>query len=491
MLYPYANQESQPRVVRPRRYGPADGSRFDHFCLGNKSIGKVKIDCTFLFKKSEWGLVGDSPGTPGGVVFLDLNFDQPPDCKIKHATVSVTVDDQYDQESFDKFRTDPRETTSRNAEQRYRRETATSPVHITAYGPRCITGEQKTKMVKKSVNFTPYIEAMGNGVGGMGIDNHETQLYACRWWLKGSRQADASQVYKTVQWQLTENDLDSQPMHSNVFKTAFAFAHYRQPVVLSVKIEAKLDRTTDRMRNRFDRLKLSSLRSDGTSKTAGTMIVFGRDMRWRRSLHDLEGNLEQIMEMENYQAIPASISDPLPVDFKPVPTLPTQPSLATAPSSNILAATAPRIDIPPAVPDAPARPSNMHPQLLRHEADVLELSDDGQSVFWPGAIEPTPTNLARFANAALEIANDVSESMAASNKRSSRRETQQCDDLSDGSTLVGGPSESGSDDQETIRQAMEIPMILTFVRFFVWTMALFGLKPIVETKQKSLAQTSV
>lgn len=52
------------------------------------------------FTKSRWGVLG-SQGSPGGIVYLDVSFDQPAHCRIQSADIVVTLEDGEPQPDVD------------------------------------------------------------------------------------------------------------------------------------------------------------------------------------------------------------------------------------------------------------------------------------------------------------------------------------------------------------------------------------------------------
>lgn len=83
------DQLTRPILMRKegRGYGRCDYERFDnvttsHVNAGRGKIGEVEVDCRFFFTKSRWGYLGSDYGstkTPGGIIYLDLDFHQPSD----------------------------------------------------------------------------------------------------------------------------------------------------------------------------------------------------------------------------------------------------------------------------------------------------------------------------------------------------------------------------------------------------------------------------
>src|SRR3569833_88885 len=90
-------QQPRPRLMSGmRRFG-----RFEHFdysssghaSVGSKSIGKINIDAQFMFRKSQWGVLGKER-YPAGILYLNLNFGPPQDCRVKSATETITLDEK-------------------------------------------------------------------------------------------------------------------------------------------------------------------------------------------------------------------------------------------------------------------------------------------------------------------------------------------------------------------------------------------------------------
>jgi hypothetical protein len=99
-------QHGRLRKTRNRKYGRYDFERFDHISSSHANIGhgtfdKVNVNCSFLFKKSKWGVLGEHKN-PAGIIYLDLTFIQPKDSQLHSATVTVTLDDE--DEELDKMR---------------------------------------------------------------------------------------------------------------------------------------------------------------------------------------------------------------------------------------------------------------------------------------------------------------------------------------------------------------------------------------------------
>jgi len=70
---------TRPAVwAKPRgKYGRQEYERLDHKSLthtqaGRGSIGKVEVDCRFMYTKSHWGVIGESK-TPAGIIYVSHN----------------------------------------------------------------------------------------------------------------------------------------------------------------------------------------------------------------------------------------------------------------------------------------------------------------------------------------------------------------------------------------------------------------------------------
>jgi hypothetical protein len=152
---------------------------------------------------------------------MDLSFDQPKECRLSSATVLVTLE-EYLNES-DNARVPAVLSSSLQVTDRY--------------GPKQLSGEQKTMPVKKIYHFTPTVNAIGNGGGGVGVDTEKTITYVDRWISTGQllpgkcefRSHVRGTTYRTIKWELTENDLESRSVHTKSIHTGFAFQHEGKP----------------------------------------------------------------------------------------------------------------------------------------------------------------------------------------------------------------------------------------------------------------------
>lgn len=317
-----------------RKYGRYDFKRFDHLVshdasLADASLGKIHVDCKFLFKKSKWGTLGDQD--PAGIIYLDLSFNQPSHCRLKSATVQVTLDDD-DQHLVRQFPSNP----------------LGPPVQIVKYGPRHMTGEPQYERSASHTSYIPTIEvAPFGGAGGVGKETAKETIRECRWMFEshlktGSRKRGKTNwAYKVLQWHVTENELEYKSMHSNTVHTAFSFVHGGQPFFMRVEVSGKLEsRASDlhhQIKHKMRKLKFPS--KPNSSGYATTLINFnGRD-KFTMPLDSLNQGLELAMENENMTA---------PVEIKRIqrPTFSQDPSPPPAPQPSIQPQTG---DAPPLV----------------------------------------------------------------------------------------------------------------------------------------------
>ncbi|KAI0814040.1 hypothetical protein GGR55DRAFT_493612 [Xylaria sp. FL0064] len=280
-----------------RKYGRYDFKRFDHLVsqqasLGEASLGKVHVDCRFLFKKSKWGTLEGRDSA--GIIYLDLDFKQPSDCRLKSAIVQVTLDD--DDEHL------VREFPSHGAR---------TPVQIVKYGPRHLTGEPQYERKATHNRFIPSVEVGPfGGAGGVGRESAKVTVRECRWTFEshlmtgGRRRGQNSWAYKVLQWQITENELETQPSHSNIVHTAFSFVHGGQPFLMRVEVSGKLEsRTSDlghQIRHKMRKLKFPS--HPHKAEYATTLVNFKGRHRFTTPLDGLVQGLELAMEHDNMTA---------------------------------------------------------------------------------------------------------------------------------------------------------------------------------------------
>lgn len=311
---------------QPRISGRKFGRSFECFdtlssaSVGNRELGKVKIDCRFCLSKSKWGVLGNAERS-AGILYMDLCFDQPKDCRLSSATVSVTLDHEIGFE-----------------EKNRKREPVSIPrassLQMTNYfGPRQLSGEQTTVKVKSTYRRTPEVSVMGNGLGGLGKDVETTREATSRWTFTGQLQPGKTAAYRTLKWELSENELDLQSRHSSIIHTGFAFEHDQTPCNLRIEIRGKLQRVRDRV---WKNLKFPPQRSKDQGETT-VRIDLSPQHKFNTRLDSIADGLASAMEMENYGEVPVEIPEAMPASFQEVSIHQSQPvatSNLASPSSS-------------------------------------------------------------------------------------------------------------------------------------------------------------
>lgn len=298
-----------------RRFGRYESFyRFDnlssgHASVGSKSVGKMTVDCQFLFKKSRWGVLGDKK-FPAGIIYLDLNFGPPQGSRVKNATITVTLDDK--DECLDFYKDCPGRTHHQTD----------CPVQMTDYyGPKQLAGEKRSMESKRIVRMTPEVNVFGTGGGGLGVDLEKSFTCSSRWAFNGQLLPSKDGpwgAYKTLRWDLSENELDEQALRSSRFHTAFTFEHSGRPFLMKVEIEGRLERKWTDVTNRArDKWKFGSSKRKDDSYTT-TLIDFKQVEQFPDRLDELARSLPRAMELENFEEIPVEIPDRVPASFQPV-----------------------------------------------------------------------------------------------------------------------------------------------------------------------------
>ncbi|KAF5581505.1 hypothetical protein FPANT_8893 [Fusarium pseudoanthophilum] len=298
---------SQPALYSaPRRFGRYEPFlRFDHLSsghasVGSKCVGKMSVDCRFLFKKSRWGVLGESQ-FPAGILYLDLNFGPPQGCKVKTATVTVTLDDS--DECLRSLMSDDRDLYH---------DSNCSLEMTGCFGPQSILGEEKSTEFKRTMRMTPEVQAMGFGVGGIGGESERSFKGSSRWTFMGQVLAGKRpSSYKTLKWYLTDNELESQAFRSSCVHTAFAFQHSGKPFLMRVDIQGRLEKWNHRIKNK---LKFGTGLNPSEGQTA-TLINFKQWKSYDLPLDEYAQQLPERMWMENYESTPIQMPDTREASF--------------------------------------------------------------------------------------------------------------------------------------------------------------------------------
>lgn len=151
------------------------------------------------------------------------------------------------------------------------------------YGPKCFVGPETSAEKKKTIQFQPSIEAAGFG-GSLGNVCRESTYTSSSRWKFSTRLIPGNQrnwKYEAIQWELSENELERDVAHNNVFHTAFAFEHGRRPFFLRLDVDGHLKGMRGVMRKTLSRFRASTKLDDST---AVTLINFGEKHVFPNSL---------------------------------------------------------------------------------------------------------------------------------------------------------------------------------------------------------------
>lgn len=203
-------------------------------------------------------------------------------------------------------------------------EITTGSLRVDKFGPKKITGEQKTKTVTSKINLTPNITVMGSGGGGVGKDTEEVCTYASKWIFEGKMvpgerapNGPKSSKYRTLRWDLSENDLDLGVEHSNEFHTGFAFEHQKKPCYLKVEISGKLQKKRHQLKHQL-KFPPHHRKDQGS---ALTWIGLDKAYQFKTRLDRIANDLSRDLEWKNYTEIPVQLPDALPATFHEVPAV--------------------------------------------------------------------------------------------------------------------------------------------------------------------------
>lgn len=415
---------------KTRKYGRCDYERFDHLssssaCAGYGSIGKVKVNCRFLFAESQWGILGPA-GNPAGIIYMDLDFDQPPDCRLTSAKVLVTLEEVPD---------NPDGVVG----------PAWRPVRLTDhYGPKHIRGERREMQVKETLHLNPHAQAFGFGGGGIGVEKHRSKLVAGRWMFTGQLIPGKHRnwAFETVKWELAENPIESQSSHANVVHTAFAFEHNGRQFHMTVKVKGTLTDWSDNLKKR---LRFGKDRD----ATTVTLIRFNKQYPFQRPLDELASSLPWAMEAKNMFAVPAEIPDAVPVTFQQV-----APSSAPAPETIPAGQTQPLRPPPERSELEPAGNSEI-PLSPSQEPEDFSLEDIARAA----GLIPQSTAPASPSPTHPDIMDRSGASMSSSFTAVETEESEA------GQVTRASPKSMDKQDKELLLWFIEMPLILALMQF--------------------------
>lgn len=481
--------EKCPELMR--RYGKQDFQKFDHLgiqkaSIGAATIGKVNVDCSFLFSKSQWGVL-DGAEDPAGIVYLDLSFNQPKEQRLKSARVVVTLDD------------DDRDLAPFGGQSRM------VPVHFCHYGPQRLDGQARHALKTQQRRMVPSLNVMGMaGFGGVGQSSEKLAIQECRWsfssqLLTDPKSENCQWAYKVLVWDLNENELEVQALQSNIVHTAFSFKHDGQPFFMKVDISGRLESKSSDLARKF---KFSSKAKNAPSAT--TLVNFGGRGKFHKPLDKLSEGLPLAMEEENMRSVPVQLpgtqtpfysgATSVGNDGARPSTAPIEPTTSRDFLTRILNRRAHQealqeSDVGHVEPDnlftdenpshAPAnRPDRTQPttenlayarQLLSRQLEpVLRQAPERRARRVPASFRQTEEEQSHGVGT-LNTEDSAMSSSAATLLGSEF-------DLMEGS-VVKGLEEQSAANAEALALALKMPALLTFLQFLISVWELCGMRP--------------
>ncbi|ROW01852.1 hypothetical protein VMCG_05586 [Cytospora schulzeri] len=167
-------------------------------------------------------------------------------------------------------------------------------------------------------HLTPNVNILGYGAGGIGLTAKQDAIRVSRWKFAGHLDTSKGSIwYDTLKWTLEENELESQPLHSNVLHTAFAFEHNANEFYMTVEVKGKLIGFSDRLKNKI--MRFGPAGGEGKSRdTVTTKFQWTDGYSCPKRLDKMAEGLEYAMEYENLYEIPLEMPDTLPAQFRPM-----------------------------------------------------------------------------------------------------------------------------------------------------------------------------
>lgn len=253
-----------------------DKELLEHVVISPNPRGNIQVACRFRFNKSQWGIFTDArhDPRPGGVIYLDLDFHQPGDGRLKFATVKLTLDDKDDDLP------PPGQVIE-----------APVRVNISHHGPAHLFG-RPIEVPKTTLHHaSPWLEIQGLGFGGVGTESEQLFIKETRWEFNsklGSANKRRQLATNQLVWEFKENPLAAQAVHSNTIHTAFAFAHSGQPFFIKVEVGGRFSSRMSHTRE-FVNQSFSSNKHEDSFAT--TLVNFGNVARFQMPLNELAEKL--------------------------------------------------------------------------------------------------------------------------------------------------------------------------------------------------------
>ncbi|XDG09471.1 hypothetical protein ABKA04_009086 [Annulohypoxylon sp. FPYF3050] len=292
-----STQSWKERYRLGRRYGKYDYGKFEvlrtsNHILGAKRIGDIDVACKFLLEESRWGVLTPSKD-PSGIIYLELTFSEPIDCRLKGVTIDVTLKEL---EELKISRVPFREN--------YNSTTTEIPVHIIRYGPKTLQGGFAEAVKVKQKAVTPSIEVLGAAeFSGVGYNSQTKQILQSQWRFMGQGLPNAQGHQTRLSWRLVESKLEFQSSHDNKFFTAFAFRHSGQPFLIQVEVSGEVEKGASYLFHKTKQ-KLKKLKFPMEPKMATTLVDFSKNGHlFRDPLDELVRQLPEEMVERNMKPI--------------------------------------------------------------------------------------------------------------------------------------------------------------------------------------------
>ncbi|EXF83330.1 hypothetical protein CFIO01_07419 [Colletotrichum fioriniae PJ7] len=314
---PATEQQALRPELHIRRYGRKDYERFDqdaargsYLCVGNGAIGKVQIECKYHWKRAQWGVLG-STRNPAGIVYLDISIKQPPGHTLRDARVLVTLAEQ------DAFGA---EYGGRPCQKHVRTSLNSDyAVQVTEqFGPQSLIGPQMVTSELKQRSFEPTLGVGGLfEIGGVGTRRSVARRIIDSWTFKGMvKRAKHGEGFRSLEWELKENETDCNPFRQHIFHTGFAFEHSGRPVTMCVEVEGRLKSKIRQGKHKFSRFCSKS--SDTDNSTTTRIDLSSAKSVFKKQLDGIACGLNMAMQKENYETVPIEMPAPMSATFEQI-----------------------------------------------------------------------------------------------------------------------------------------------------------------------------
>jgi len=274
-----------------RGYGPCDFEEFDRYsaCSGHGRLGKVDVSCRFRFEESEWGMIGTKK--QGCIIYMDVSFGVQVEHVLQSATILVTL------ESLEEARAEEQQALHRLVRQKMF-PLSVSAAQFTHFGPHTVKGSETEADVFDTIGVIPHVEAAGFGLGGMGWSRLKNHKQHSRWEFTGQLLGEDDHAsFRTLQWVLKENQLDSPSNHPNEFHTAFALVHGGESFFIRVQIQGKLFGLKENVKQKLHKLKFGVSGDKGKQSTLTLVSLDGVNLPRKQLLSKAKGLKDKLAEL--------------------------------------------------------------------------------------------------------------------------------------------------------------------------------------------------